>query len=155
MSGGSVTAGRPLVDEASADSTVRRDVGAMVFLSLALLAGLRSLAWLPLTGDEPHHVEQIRLLMRGEWRIIPKLTTVPGYHAIIAAVGWVLGLDNVAALRACSFVLSLATLVVLFAYARTASGERASERLAQIAFLPFLFPFFFLLYTDVAAIGFF
>ncbi len=127
----------------------------VLLLSTGLLAGFFMSASLPPTADEPHHIAQIRLLMHGEWRLVPSLTTFPGYHAMIAALGAIFGKGDLTSLRLYSFTLSIVALATLFILARHARDGRPLERLLQIAFLPILFPLFFLVYTDVAALLFF
>jgi alpha-1,2-glucosyltransferase len=112
-------------------------------------------ASLPPLADEPHHIAQIRFLMRGEWRLVPSLTTVPGYHALIAGLGALVGKSDLPSLRLYSLTLSIVALAALFILARDAGDGRPVERLLQIAFLPILFPLFFLVYTDVVALLFF
>ncbi len=143
---------RPFVNVILAAGEIPRVALGVLLLALALSVGRWMTGSLALLADEPHHFEQIRLLMRGQWQLVPLLTTIPGYHAIIAVMGYTLGSTDVTILRICSFGLSLAALGTIFALARTAGDGRAVERLLQIAFLPILFPLFFLLYTDVAAV---
>ena len=128
---------------------------AALLLSTALLVGLFMSASLPPLADEPHHIGQIHLLMRGKWELVPTLTTLPGYHALIAAIGTLVGNGDLPSLRFYSFMVSIAAIATLFVLARDARDGRAAERTLQIAFLPILFPFFFLVYTDVAALLFF
>lgn len=124
-------------------------------LATALLVGFFMSAPLPPLADEPHHIAQIHLLMRGEWKLVPSLTTFPGYHALIAALGALSGKGDLPALRLYSLILSIAALATLFVLARHARDGRPLERVLQIAFLPILFPLLFLVYTDVAALLFF
>jgi len=129
----------------------RATLGALL-LSTTLVVGFFMCESLPPLADEPHHIGQIRLLMRGKWELVPSLTTLPGYHALIAAVGIAFGRGDLPSLRLYSFSLSIAAIATLFVLARQARDGRAIERVLQIAFLPILFPLFFLVYTDVAAL---
>lgn len=132
----------------------RSTLGALL-LATALLVRFIMSASLPPLADEPHHIAQVRLLMRGEWRLVPSLTTFPGYHALIAALGSLFGNGDLPSLRLYSFTLSIVALATLFVLARHGRDGRPLERLLQIAFLPILFPLFFLVYTDVVALLFF
>jgi alpha-1,2-glucosyltransferase len=131
---------------------VPKETLAGVLLAASLIVGFWTTASLPLLSDEPHHVAQIRLLMRGSWELVPTLTTLPGYHVILAAFGSIVGRGDTAALRFYSLVLSAVALTALVALARCARDGRATERSLQIAFVPILFPLFVLIYTDVAAL---
>jgi alpha-1,2-glucosyltransferase len=130
---------------------VPRALAALLF-AVALGSGLWVAKALPPLGDEPHHVAQIRLFLLERWVVTPALTTIPGYHALIALIARVVGLEDVAHLRVYSFAISLTTLCLIFSLARRAGDDREVERLLQIGLLPILFPMLFLLYTDVAAL---
>lgn len=129
----------------------RMTLGTLLVAS-ALFVGFLMISPLPPMADEPHHVSQIHLLMQGEWMLVPSLTTLPGYHALIAAIGALVGRGDLPALRLYSLILSIAALATLFVLARDAGDGCAVERSLQIAFLPILFPLFFFVYTDVTAI---
>lgn len=125
----------------------------LLVLFAAIVIGVVSLSLrLPLVSDEPHHLAQIRLLMDGQSRVVPALTTIPGYHAVIASMGFAIGTQALFPLRACAVAVSVCALAALLALAMASNDGRAVERLLQVALLPIFFPYLFLLYTDVAAI---
>ena len=130
----------------------------LVFLSVGFAAAFH----LPRIWDEGVHVDQIRRFTRGDWTLNEWLTTPPGYHLLVAGISRIVGESalprwsgvnesSVPALRSCSFILSMTLLLVLFLLCRDVRDGRASERILQIAFLPTLFPLFFLIYTDAAS----
>jgi alpha-1,2-glucosyltransferase len=125
---------------------------AIVLLTVAMSLGLAVFTQLPVLADESYHVAQIEMFVEGRWELAPSLTTIPGYHAILALVAQLLGRTDVAALRVCSSVLSVAAIVTLFQLSQTAGDDRGGERVLQIVLLPVLFPFLLLVYTDVTAL---
>jgi alpha-1,2-glucosyltransferase len=101
--------------------------------------------------DENVHYDQIVRLARGNWSLNPELTTLPGFHAIVAALVWAAGATE-SSVRLAVFGLSLAAVGVFYALARTLQPEHAGMRTLQFTLLPILFPQFFLIYTDVTSL---
>ncbi len=101
--------------------------------------------------DEYHHFLQIDTFLHGRTALDPELTTLPGYHVIICAVAFFVRASSYPDMRLISFLLSLVTIVVFYASAKRFS-ENPQTRLLQFSFFPLLFPFFFLIYTDVTAL---
>ena len=74
--------------------------------------------------DENVHFDQIVRLAHGNWSLNPELTTLPGFHAIVAALVWVAGATE-SSVRLAVFGLSLAAVGVFHALARTLQPERS------------------------------
>ncbi|MBI3618785.1 hypothetical protein HY213_01985 [Candidatus Peregrinibacteria bacterium] len=133
---------------------------AVLLLILLLFICFRSIENHEPIADERFHLDQIFQFSQGHFAIQPTVTQIPGYHAIVAAEFFLLQrgdmhevfLDTI---RLCSFILSLATIVAFFACALSICGKDAWRRILLFVFFPILFPLFFLLYTDVAALGIF
>lgn len=123
-------------------------IGALMALLVYLAAGFRGQ-----NGhvDEGEHVDQILRLARGEWTLLPSLTTVPGYHALMALFVRATGAEGVDALRADSLAVGLAAVAVFAACAHALTPDRALVRTWQWALFPILTPFLFLIYTDVTS----
>ena len=104
--------------------------------------------------DELYHYAQIHLFRHGEFRVLDYyLTTIPGYHAAVAALLWISGLDSLAAARAITALFGLVAAAAFHSLrARTQPGGE-SLATAQFFVLPVLAPFFFLVYTDVLALA--
>lgn len=102
--------------------------------------------------DENVHYDQIVRLVSGDWSLNPVLTTLPGFHAIVAASVWGPGGATQFSVRLAVFGLSLATVGVCYALARALQPEYAVTRTIQFTLLPILFPQFFLIYTDVTSL---
>jgi alpha-1,2-glucosyltransferase len=132
---------------------VRRAViGAVLVLVQALWVAGRFRS-LPPYADERHHMRQVRLFCSGVPTLDPKLTTLPGFHALAAAAGRLSGDCSLGTARAVNATLGLAS-VAAFAFAATASGTaHPALRTLQYAALPILLPYHFLAYTDTAPLA--
>ncbi|MEQ1757241.1 MAG: hypothetical protein ABL986_02910 [Vicinamibacterales bacterium] len=102
--------------------------------------------------DENIHYDQILRFARGDWSLNPTLTTIPGFHALVAGLAWLTGGASELSVRVIVFLLSIATVLVFYALARALQPEHAGIRTLQFALLPVLFPQFFLVYTDVTSL---
>ena len=98
--------------------------------------------------DEIYHFRQIRTFREGVWTLEPKLTNLPGYHAVMTGASWVTGAESLNSLRLGSFLLGLLGLPIVFSIVRKLDTPWATIVTAQYLFFPLLLPFEFLLYTD-------
>lgn len=124
-----------------------------VALGVALLIPAALYLWLlsvpgPLL-DEVVHAGQVDLFLDEGWVGHPRLTMVPGWHALASALAWITGVRSLALLRGLGALA--ATLWVLGGWwvARRLAPERAGVRTLQITTLPLAAPLFPLFYTDV------
>lgn len=123
---------------------------AALALVTALLLHLPAAA-LDRQGDEGHHYRQIQRFCSADWTLEPRLTTFPGFHALLAAIAAPAGrCDDVAFLRLVNTLIGAAG-VVLFHLARRALAGDDLLRTAQFAMLPVLAPYHAQLYTDSLA----
>ncbi len=134
-----------------ADAPRGRDLPELTSALYALCFGFYLYADNGLRVDEQIHFDQIQRLATGPAPLNPGLTMLPGFHAIIAAFVSVVGGASEFNARLGAFALSLATLAAFYALVRTLRTDDTGTRILQFTFLPILFPQFFLIYTDVAA----
>ncbi len=122
-----------------------------------LLTALLVVTWLftrngPLRVDEGIHYHQISLLAAGEYVQAAALTAIPGYHWLMAQFVRVAHSDSIAFLRGINVLLGAAC-VLLFARCRDLLGDGdRGQRVLQFALCPIIFPFFFLIYNDIASL---
>ena len=111
-----------------------------------------------LRGDEYVHFEQVLRFVHGDYRILgDALTTIPGYHLLIAAGMRVLNTEWLGAARLLSGVAMILAVAGFHRLRRDAQGENAAGDLlatAQFTALPILLPFAFLVYTDTLSLAF-
>jgi alpha-1,2-glucosyltransferase len=131
---------------------VRLPFVAGVLTALLLGSFFYVLSFSDLYGDEEVHYDQIRRFACGDLSLNSWLTTLPGYHALLGLIGYVTGVTNIPFMRFLSFLIGLATIGVFGLINREISRNAEFLRILQFAFLPILFPFFFLLYTDVLSL---
>ena len=123
-------------------------LGALFAAAMALALSTR------LQGDETYHYAQLHLFLRGDFRIFREyLTTLPGYHAAVAALLWLVGADSLGAARTINALFALAAAAAFHAIRRLLWPGTETVGTAQFLLLPILAPFFFLVYTDVLALA--
>jgi hypothetical protein len=103
--------------------------------------------------DEGVHIPQIQYFLRGEFTVHPYLTTIPGYHGFVAMLLKLSSSSSVAAMRIASSLFSLAGASLFLAIRRSQGDSNALQSTAAFFFLPFLFPYYFLVYTDVLSLA--
>jgi alpha-1,2-glucosyltransferase len=102
--------------------------------------------------DEAVHVPQIQWFLQGKFVTHPWLAMIPGYHLLIAEIMWMLGLDSVYAMRVISAAFGLFAGYLFYCIRQTLGDSRAHWRAASFFFLPLLFPYYFLVYTDTLSL---
>lgn len=145
---------RPLLPDLSRSrflSDPRLWVAGVCVLSLGL--GWAASFQVDALGDEGIHSPQIRALQEGRWKLHPNLSMLPGYHLLVATVLRHLGIEGLDAARTVNVAISAWMLLIAGALAsRLHSPATAAVRVLHLAFLPILFPFLFLVYTDVTSL---
>lgn len=123
----------------------------LVLLGILLVMAVAFLFVTPLDGlvDEPFHLDQIRLFLKHEFRMQQNVTHIPGYHALIALPAAYIGIDSLSGVRFLSLLYGAPSVLVFYSIVQALHPGSASRRTLHYAFFPILFPFFFLLYTDV------
>lgn len=104
--------------------------------------------------DEPLHHSQITAFAKGDFSGVftSLLSMLPGYHALLAAAAWAVGDTSLPTLRFISALLCLPSIALFFLCARELRQDYPAEQTLLFFLCPIIFPFFFLLYTDVASL---
>jgi alpha-1,2-glucosyltransferase len=137
----------------SSIATKYRFEGLWILTGFGLLAGFLLLGNIPPIADEGFHCYQIQLFLHGNYSISPALTVPPVYHAIIAAIFKLVGIDALIVARLISFTGSLFCIYIFYLLAKHISPENCQIRTLQFIFSPIVFPFLFLIYTDIFALA--
>ena len=125
-----------------------------VVLGVLFVAALLAMRHRGTYTDELNHFAQIELFVHGEFRIFTRyLTTIPGYHAIVAAILWITGADSLNAARLVNAAFALIGIAAFHALRRRLWPGTETLATAQLIVLPILTPLFFLVYTDVFALA--
>ncbi|UXI67361.1 Dol-P-Glc:Glc(2)Man(9)GlcNAc(2)-PP-Dol alpha-1,2-glucosyltransferase [Tahibacter amnicola] len=107
-----------------------------------------------LRGDEYVHFAQIKQFLGGDYRVMrDALTTIPGYHHLLAAVLRVTGADSLGAARAVSGMWAIVAVLGFDRLYRALHQRPDSTAVLQFAWLPVAAPFVFLIYTDIASLA--
>lgn len=120
---------------------------------LCLLALLFAQSATRLVADESVHVPQIQWLLQGRFDAHPLLTTIPGFHLAMAGVLKLLAIDSVASMRAIGLAFGIVAALVFWRIRRKLGDASAVRSAALLFFLPFLYPYYFLIYTDVLSLA--
>ncbi|MDP1833422.1 MAG: hypothetical protein Q8L11_00620 [Candidatus Moranbacteria bacterium] len=99
--------------------------------------------------DEKTHLRQINRFLKGNFEIIPSLTTIPGYHAVIAFFVHFFKHPSLAFVRFVSLLLSSISLVLAYLISKKLDSKYPLIKTLQCAFLPISFLYFPLIYTDI------
>jgi alpha-1,2-glucosyltransferase len=131
----------------------RRDI-AILLLVVAASIGLMltALPGSPMVDEHFHH-GQILDIVDGDFERVPELTTPLGYHRSVAALARLTNAESVTALRALSALLGLSCVFLVWLYLRGQAAPLPLLRSLQVLFCPLLWPFYFLLYTDMSSLG--
>jgi len=103
--------------------------------------------------DEHFHHGQILFLLSGEFQRVPELTTPLGYHRAVAFLARATGVESVTALRAFSALLGLSCVFWVWLFLHRQASRLALIRSLQVLFCPLLWPFYFLIYTDLSSLS--
>jgi hypothetical protein len=104
-------------------------------------------------ADESVHVPQIENFLHGRFVVHPWLTTIPGYHLLMAGILKLLGLDSLSSMRAINAAFGLAPAALFYWIRKTLGDAQAPWRAAAMLFMPLIFPYDFLIYTDILSLA--
>lgn len=126
-----------------------------VALAVCWLATLIYAAHGFLLGDEWVHWSQISRFVHGNYEVFSEyLTNVPGYHWLVTALLWPFGTDTLGATRTITALMLLVSGVVFYRIRKVLHPADAQLATAQFFFLPTMFVYGFMAYTDVPALMF-
>lgn len=129
-------------------STPPRYETLVLWLAVALFAIL-NFARLPHEiADEGFHAPQVWLFTNGDYRITDGLTTIPTYHAAVAFLSRCAGLNSVTEWRIASSVVALLAIPLFYRLRKKLHPADAESRTQLFFLCPYLFPMFFVIYTD-------
>ena len=125
-----------------------------ILLGLLYVAGIAAFGHAGPFTDEVDHYAQIALFRHGDFRVLTDyLTTIPGYHVLVAGLLRITGTDSLAAARWVNAGFGLLAAAGFHALRRRAWPGTEALATAQFLALPVLAPLFFLVYTDVLALA--
>jgi alpha-1,2-glucosyltransferase len=123
-----------------------------ITLSICFISSYLYIQNAELFGDEKVHYPQIKKFINKDFTLHPKITTIPGYHAILALFAYIFNVSSIASTRLLSLIFSIASIPIFFLLSLKICKESSVIKTLQYCFFPILFPFFFLLYTDMPSL---
>jgi len=99
--------------------------------------------------DESQHYEQIIKFSEGDFKLGSWLSMLPGYHLFFSFIVWVTDESSRMFVRGVSLLFSIVSLVVFFIISNKFDKKYSKISTVQYLFLPMVFPFMFLIYTDI------
>jgi len=121
----------------------------------ALLLGFNVVAHLSdQIGDEAVHQFQINWFRDGRFEIFKYITMLPLYHAVVAAISKVSGLASLNGLRFSHLCFASGLVVAMVRLTACFYPQERYSRTLLLIFVPFVFPLFFLTYTDLPSLMF-
>jgi alpha-1,2-glucosyltransferase len=97
--------------------------------------------------DEANHLGQIQRYLAGNYATTS--TASGGFHATAAVFAWLSGRSDKESIRLFVLLISGATILTFRSLVKSFAPQASSVRTLQFALFPLLFPFWFLIYTDV------
>ena len=124
---------------------IKKYIFLIALFSVLIISFLFSLN-LPLYDDEPRHFDQINLFIKGRYQIIT--TSIPAYHLLITQIAKLFHFNTVNQFRLINLFFSFLNIYIFFLIAKKISPANYYSKTIQFAFLPILFPYRFLLYSE-------
>lgn len=123
-----------------------------ILLSVTTVIGVCFLAsrTMDLRVDEQEHFAQIERYAAGDYTTITG--TLGGFNAVVAVISRLGGLSTKEDIRLIVLLISGATILLFRSLVQSFEPQASTMRTLQFVFFPLLFPFWFLIYTDIFAL---
>ena len=126
-----------------------------LLICISLLLGFNTISHLDGgIGDEDVHRYQINWFINGQFEVFKYVTMIPSYHAVVAALAKLTGLTSLNGLRFVHLLFAASVIPVFYRLCSHFYPHQAQSRTLMLVFTPFLFPLFFLTYTDLPSLTF-
>ena len=129
--------------------TVTHQLGLLFIAALMVVCFLLART-IDLRVDEENHLSQIQRYLAGNF--VTRSTASGGFHAAAATFAWLTGQSGKESIRLFVLLVSAATILTFRSLVKSFEPQASTVRTLQFALLPLLFPFWFLIYTDVLAL---
>lgn len=101
-------------------------------------------------ADEGDHARLIHRLVNGNYKMLSSITTIPGYHVVIATIASLTGGTSTGQMRLISLILSLLSIGAFYLVAgKLDAAADVPPKILQYVFFPISFLYFPLIYTDI------
>jgi alpha-1,2-glucosyltransferase len=121
-------------------------------IAVVLAASFVRISHMKLNVDETFCYPEIRRFLKHDFRLSPNITTAPGYPCLAFLLATLFGAESVAGLRLISCGISLLSIGTFYLLTKQLKAPDAPSKTFQYIFFPLLYPFLFLIYTDVTSL---
>jgi len=121
----------------------------VVFVFISYIGTFLILKDKPPLIDEIYHVRELKSVLSGNYTPDPVLGMPPFYHISVAGFANLAGWREISQLRFISFIINLLTIPIFYLTALKINKSSAFIKTVQFSFIPIIFPFYSLLYTDI------
>ena len=122
----------------------------LLFIPVLLGASFLIARTMELRVDEENHLSQIQNYVAGNF--ITNSTASGGFHFAAAIFAWLTGYSGKDSIRLFALLVSGATILTFRTLVKSFEPQASTVRTLQFVLFPLLFPFWFLIYTDVLAL---
>ena len=129
-----------------------REVVFFVFIVFAFLSAFFFIRDRALFVDEEVHYLQIQRFIHGDFEVYDIITVIPGYHYLFSFTARVFSFYTIGEIRMLNAIAGLISVFVFLLLVFRIHGEKGLGKGLEYVFFPILFPFFFLIYTDVLSL---
>jgi alpha-1,2-glucosyltransferase len=105
----------------------------------------------PLKVDEQDHYPQIISYVNGDCAKPYVISTLTTYHALLAAISKITGFTSLLFFRTINLFFALLA-IIIFGLTVQTNNKTSILNILQFSFFPIIFPYFFLIYTDVLSL---
>jgi alpha-1,2-glucosyltransferase len=123
---------------------------AVVAILVVLAGGYLLSRSMDLRVDERNHLNQIQRYLSGNF--VTTSTASGGFHAAAAAFAWLTGRPTQEGIRLFVVLIAAGVILTFRSLARSFAPQAGTIRTLQFTMFPLLFPFWFVIYTDVLAL---
>ena len=122
----------------------------LLVIPLVLAGGYLLSRSMDLRVDERNHLNQIQRYLAGNF--VTTSTASGGFHAAAAGFAWLTGWPTQQGIRLFVVLIAIAAIFTFRALAQSFDPHTGTMRTLQFTVFPLLFPFWFVIYTDVFAL---
>lgn len=102
-------------------------------------------------ADELIHYNTIKSIVK-TGKIPEYIVMLPGYHLLMASLAKIFSSLSISSIRFFSLIINLFSIIIFYSISKKIHPDSARIKTLQYFFFPILFPFFFLIYTDMLSI---
>jgi alpha-1,2-glucosyltransferase len=106
----------------------------------------------PLKVDERDHYPQIISYVNGDFSKPYVISTLTTYHALVAAISKITGIASISFFRTINLFFALIAIIIFGFTCFQLNNKTSILNILQFSFFPLIFPYFFLIYTDVLSL---